>query len=532
MGQVYVDENSLSSIGNALRNITNTTNNFYPNQMGPTIENISTGLEITDTRYLFKDGARTYNLDEFNSIVNSIKNNATIKNTSEMFFNCDLHTENGIVPNFDTSAVYDMNYMFSNISNHNYNYIIPNFNTSNVIYMAGIFSSSTLFLDFSQVDNWDISKVNTMNNAFAMYSWKDPNPNIQVKLPNWNFSGVRYFENFLRGVRSRNYCDFNSIDISGASSVNFMFSGCNAFSNISNITDSSISNYLGADEMFSNCVTDEIKDIDLHRANGCRNLFRNSIVNRISNINLCNIKSTYNMSQAFLTNSNSNLSILNIDLSNIDSSYQIFYGISALKDISDINLVNVTNSTSMFAYCHNLINVENLYIEKTLSCYSMFNDCTNLISISNFNTYMTTNMVNMFFNCNNLTNVPNFDTSNVTNMVNMFSNCYSLTEVPNFDTGKVINMSRMFYCCFNLIDVPQFNTSETNDMLRTFISCNNLSNESIQNIINMCLNSNVTNSVQMNLSNSNSYSPLADTKFNNSYYQDRWQELTDAGWKY
>lgn len=43
MGQVYVDENSLSSIGNAIRNITGTANNFYPNQMGPIIENIEMG---------------------------------------------------------------------------------------------------------------------------------------------------------------------------------------------------------------------------------------------------------------------------------------------------------------------------------------------------------------------------------------------------------------------------------------------------------------------------------------------------------
>ena len=48
MGQVYVDENSLSSIGNAIRNITNTNNYYYPNQMGPAIENISSVWKLVD----------------------------------------------------------------------------------------------------------------------------------------------------------------------------------------------------------------------------------------------------------------------------------------------------------------------------------------------------------------------------------------------------------------------------------------------------------------------------------------------------
>ena len=64
-----------------------------------------------------------------------------------------------------------------------------------------------------------------------------------------------------------------------------------------------------------------------------------------------------------------------------------------------------------------------------------------------------------------------------------------------------------------------------------FTNCNNLTNESIQNIINMCLNSNINNA-NKNLSNINSYSPLYSTKFDNSYYSNRLSELTAAGWIY
>ena len=57
-------------------------------------------------------------------------------------------------------------------------------------------------------------------------------------------------------------------------------------------------------------------------------------------------------------------------------------------------------------------------------------------------------------------------------------------------------------------------------------------NDSIQNIVNMCLNSNITTSTYKNLSNANSYSPLYQTKFDNSYYSDRLSDLTNAGWTY
>ena len=104
--------------------------------------------------------------------------------------------------------------------------------------------------------------------------------------------------------------------------------------------------------------------------------------------------------------------------------------------------------------------------------------------------------------------------------------------MPNFNTSKVTNMHRTFYGCWYLRNVPEFNTSNVTNMYQTFESCNNLSDASIQNIINMCLNSNITTSTYKNLNNANSYSPLYNTKFNNSYYSNRLSELTAAGWTY
>lgn len=84
----------------------------------------------------------------------------------------------------------------------------------------------------------------------------------------------------------------------------------------------------------------------------------------------------------------------------------------------------------------------------------------------------------------------------------------------------------------DLIDVPQFNTSNVISMQSMFFSCSNLSNDSIQNIVNMCLNSNINISTYKNLNNTNSYSPLYQTKFDSSYYSNRLAELDVAGWTY
>ena len=107
-----------------------------------------------------------------------------------------------------------------------------------------------------------------------------------------------------------------------------------------------------------------------------------------------------------------------------------------------------------------------------------------------------------------------------------------ITSLSNYITNKVINMYSICSCCYNLVDVPQWNTSNCETLDSAFSYCNKLSNASIQNIINMCLNSNVTNTSLMNLNTLNQNSPLHGTKFNSSYYSNRLAEITAAGWSY
>ena len=110
-------------------------------------------------------------------------------------------------------------------------------------------------------------------------------------------------------------------------------------------------------------------------------------------------------------------------------------------------------------------------------------DGTPLLDISN-----VTDMSYIFSSCMNLQTIPLLDTSNATSMYSMFLNCYSLQSVPLLNTNKVTNMNSMFSSCSNLKTIPLLDTSNVTDMRNMFNNCPSLSNESLNSILQMCIN--------------------------------------------
>ena len=97
-------------------------------------------------------------------------------------------------------------------------------------------------------------------------------------------------------------------------------------------------------------------------------------------------------------------------------------------------------------------------------------------------------MANMIRGCNSLKTIPLLDTSNVTDMSNMFFYSYSIEGIPLLDTSKVVNMSQMFYNCSGLKNVPILDTSSVTNMSSMFSGCSLLTDESLDNILQMCIN--------------------------------------------
>lgn len=87
---------------------------------------------------------------------------------------------------------------------------------------------------------------------------------------------------------------------------------------------------------------------------------------------------------------------------------------------------------------------------------------------------------------------PLVDTSNVTTMSGAFYSCSNLTEIPLLNTSKCEGLATTFYGCTNLKNVPILDTSKNNNWTNTFNNCPNLTDDSLNNILKMCIDTPIT----------------------------------------
>lgn len=106
-----------------------------------------------------------------------------------------------------------------------------------------------------------------------------------------------------------------------------------------------------------------------------------------------------------------------------------------------------------------------------------------------------------FYLMRGLVEMPNLDTSAVTDMRNAFQGCTSITEVKNWDFSKVTTCSNMFSECLELVYVPVLNLISVNSMTSMFMYCTKLSDESLDNILQICINVPATYSATKTLAN-------------------------------
>lgn len=142
-------------------------------------------------------------------------------------------------------------------------------------------------------------------------------------------------------------------------------------------------------------------------------------------------------------------------------------------------------------------------------------------------TSIATNMASMFQYCYGLIIIPQLNTSNVTNMGYMFRSCYSLTSVPLLNTSKVTNMGYMFQECVALKDVPIFDAGKATTFNNIFEYCESLTDESLDNILQMCIGA----------SSYNGTKTLSQLGIKKSYYPatriqalPHYQNFINAGW--
>ena len=190
------------------------------------------------------------------------------------------------------------------------------------------------------------------------------------------------------------------------------------------------------------------------------------------------------------------------------------YSNSVLNNGIGWNISNVTSMSYMFynSYYMKNINVTDWNTNNVRSVSFAFCNCVNLsnIDVKNWNTANIYDMSYLFYNCINVTdlNISSWNTINVSNMYGVFANCFKLVD----------------------IDVSNWNTANLTGLNFMFCRCNNLSDVSVDSIINMCINCS-SSLVQKNLSPASS-GIFNATNITNDRYQNRWEELTAAGWTY
>ena len=231
-----------------------------------------------------------------------------------------------------------------------------------------------------------------------------------------------------------------------------------------------------------------------------------------------------------------NLQIIeNLYTNNAKDLTDAFNNCLLLSNVSNINVSNATSLTYTFGNCRSLIsiNIDGVPTQD-VGLRSMFDNCCNVKTINIDSSIKASNLTDIFFNCTNLTTTPNLNTSNVKSFQNAFYNCTNLVSIPNYNFSNATTITRAFYNCINLTTIPNIKVASegVTYFYYMFYNCNNLSSASIQNIINMCLNTNITTTTYKNLSNANTYSPFYGTNITNSRYSNRLSQLSSAGWNY
>lgn len=542
-------------------NVKTTTGMFYHCNSLTTIPNldISNATEMTQMFTMCYNLTEIPNLDisnvtnmfetfaECNNLVSvPVLNMTKVTNTSRMFHICpNLSSESyGNIAN-SLPYAYRLSYpQPPTVNSTGLN--VENFNTEqrkilgNKRYVECIqnivnASNSSTYWNIRVNSSWkNISKGNYDPQGYNLSSnvqaFANNFSNASVDIYDYGKEGTLYYaENLFSGGNLPNIIKHLNLHINSFNLVSTvgLFSYCKNLISVSNFYTSNVVNmYL----MFQYCNSlTTVPNFDTSKVNNMCIMF-NSCVNltTVPNFNTINVTdmqgmfgSCYNLT-----------TVPNFDTSNVVCMVALFHNCTNLVNIPNFNTTNVTNMSYFCNNCYNLVNVPNFDTSKVTNMYYVFYNCYNLVEVSNFDTSNVTNMSCAFYRCYSLVNVPNFNLSRTKNTNSMFFACSNLINTPNMITPNVTDMAQMFRACANLVNVYQYNTSSVTSIYEMFDGCNNLSNASIQNIVNMCLNSNITNPSQKILMTNNSSSPLYNTKFNNSYYQNRWAELDAAGWKY
>lgn len=119
-----------------------------------------------------------------------------------------------------------------------------------------------------------------------------------------------------------------------------------------------------------------------------------------------------------------------------------------------------------------------------------------------------------------------FDTTQIRQCYNMFGGNTTMTEAPYFNTENVASMAYMFSGCTSLETVPVYITTSVRDMNLAFENCALLSENSLNNILEMCVNASQIDDANKTLV----YIGLTSDQATTCQGLDNYEAFLTAGW--
>ena len=294
------------------------------------------------------------------------------------------------------------------------------------------------------------------------------------------------------------------------------------------------------DSMQPRVLTDEDKTIDKNiyfipiKRDGTSLIDTSQVTNMSSMFSDCNnldeipLLDTSNVTNmmAMLQNCFGLTAISQLDTSQVTNTSHMFQNCTSLTTIPLLNTSSVTDMQFMFDGCTNLQTIPELDTSQATDMSYMFSSCPKLTTIPELDTSQATDMSYMFYKSSNLITIPLLDTSQATTITGMFQSCTNLQAIPELNTSKVYDINFMFDGCTNLITVPLLDLSHISFMSSTFKNCSSLSEESLNNILAMCINVQFLHSSYKTLK----YIGLTQEQAEKCTTLSNYEAFTSAGW--
>ncbi len=304
---------------------------------------------------------------------------------------------------WNTRNVTNMDALFAFTDFSNFpNIYLGDWDTSNVNRLEFLFYNQfkSLVQTIQGFENWDVSKVITMQYAFSGIG-----DVTSLNLRDWDTSNVTNMTGIFR---------FDSVDVANRGSLSDLDLRGWDFSNVKK---------LNASFFCHNSNPDQGENINVEKLN----------------INNWDVGKVENFSFAF--------GGFNGDLEVVGTGSKPPEGVAL--DLSNWDVSNVTNMENMFdsAFISSIGDVGSWNTGKVTNFADMFQFCSILedINVASWDTSVATRMDDMFLSCSSLSslNITNWNTSNVENMRGTFQNLSGITtlDFSNWDYSSVTNMT-------------------------------------------------------------------------------------------